>query len=200
MQVFGFGVAELLYLFLLQDAGGTELMGDESYLGEVLDGLHSLEGFEQGAAVGDCAVVGHEDGVVMGNVWGEAGGHLACSGGGVFGEGNWAEGHHGFLTEHLVQAAAYAGEGGGDGRVRVNDGGDIFAAVVDGKMHADLAGDFPRSGELSAVEIDDDHVICLEQEFAGPGWGDEEAFLIQPDGQVSGCSGHETEAVEELAV
>ena len=46
--------------------------------------------------------------------------------------------------------------------MRVNDGGDIFAAVVDGKMHADLAGDLPGSGELSAVEIDDDIENMIE--------------------------------------
>jgi hypothetical protein len=50
------------------------------------------------------------------------------------------------------------------------------------------------------VEIDDDHVVCLEEEFADAGRSDQQAVPIQPDGQVAGCSGHETEAVEEFAI
>ena len=91
--------------------------------------------------------------------WGEAGSYFAGAGGGVFGQGNYAEGHDCFLTEHLVESAACAGEGSGDGGMGVNDGGDIFAVVVDGEVHAELAGDFSGAGELPALEIDDDHVV-----------------------------------------
>jgi hypothetical protein len=166
---------------------------------EVLDCFHFLEGFEEVVAVADGAVVGHEDGVVEGEEWSEAFGYLAGSGGGVFGEGHYADGHDGFLTEHLFEAAAGAGEGGGDGWVRVDDGSDVVAMVVDGEMHAEFAGDLPRSFELFAVEIDDDHVGGCEEELAEAGGGDEEALQIEPDGEVAGGAGHESQAIEEFA-
>ena len=121
MQVSGFGVAKLIDLFLFEDAGSAELMGDQRDLREMLDGLHLLEGFEQGAAIADCTVIGHEDSVVEGKEGDEAGRYLAGAGRGVGCEGNDTEGHHGFLTEHLLEAAARAGEGGGDGRMGVDD-------------------------------------------------------------------------------
>jgi hypothetical protein len=168
-------------------------------VGEVLDCLHFLEGFEEGVAVADGTVVSHEDGVVKGEEWGETFGYLTGSGGGVFGEGNYADGHDGFLTEHLFEAAAGTGEGCGDGWMGVDDGSDVVAMLVDGEMHAEFAGDFPGTLELPAAEIDDDHVGGCEEELAETGWGDDEALVIQTDGEIAGGAGHESQAVEEFA-
>jgi len=63
-------------------------VGDEADVGEVLDGLHFEEGIEEGGSVGYCAVIGHEDGGVMGDEGPEAGCNLVGSGGGVLGEGD----------------------------------------------------------------------------------------------------------------
>ena len=181
MQVSGFGIAKLIDLFLLEDAGSAELMGDERDLREMLDGLHLLEGFEQGAAIADCTVIGHEDSVVEGKEGDEAGRYLAGAGRGVGCEGNDTEGHHGFLTEHLLEAAARAGEGGGDGRMGVDDCANVVAVLVDGEVHAELTGHLARSFQLSALEIDDDHVFGGEQKLADAGGSDEQALSIEAD-------------------
>jgi len=133
-------------------------MCDESYICQMLDYLHLLKGFQYGFAVTDCAMIGHKDSVMVWDERGETSCHLCGSRCGVICQRDHTESHHSFLTQHLFQSPADAGEGRRDRRMRMNDRCDIVSVPVDCKMHTDLASHLSVSIELSSLKIDDDHV------------------------------------------
>jgi len=67
-EIFGAGEEEFFDLHFFQRLLAAEQVRDQGDLGEVLDGFHLHVGVFEGVAVGDDAVVRHEDGVVGGNV------------------------------------------------------------------------------------------------------------------------------------
>jgi len=69
--------------------------------------------------------------------------------------------------------------------MRVNHRADVVAMLVDSKMHAELAGDLPRSLELSALKIDDDHVGGRQQKLAEASGSNQQALLVQSNGKIS---------------
>ena len=133
---------QLFYLALPQHLRRSKLVSDEGDVRQMFDGLHLQKGVEQSFAITDYAVIRHQDGIVRWNERYETGGDFVRSRGCETCQWNNPESHHGFLTQHFVERAAGTGEGRGSGRVRVNDGRDILSMLVDGKMHADLAGHF----------------------------------------------------------
>jgi hypothetical protein len=133
-------------------------MCDESDLCQMFDYLHLLKGFQQGSAITDCAVIGHKDSVMVWDERDETSCHLFGSGCGVCRKWDYPESHHSFLTQHLFQSPADAGEGCRDRRMRMNDRCDVVSMPVDFKMHTDFASHLPVSIELSPLKIDDDHV------------------------------------------
>src|SRR3982074_186849 len=76
LQVPGLRITKLLDLFMLQDTRSAKLMCDERDLCQMFDYLHLLEGLEQGAAVTDCAMIGHKDSVMVWDERGETSCHL----------------------------------------------------------------------------------------------------------------------------
>src|ERR1700738_5056747 len=97
-------------------------MGGKADLGEVLYcfGLH--DGVGEGRSKGKEAVVREEDGVVVGQKRLKARGYLPRAGGGVRGEGEQAGGHEDFGAEGLIEGEITSREGGGDGRVGMDEG------------------------------------------------------------------------------
>src|SRR5260370_40530113 len=109
----------------------------------------------------------------MGDEGLEAGAYFFRSGSRVGGERDEPGGHHDLGAEGLIERRAAGGEGRGDGGVGVNDGLDLRTDAVDGEVHADLAGDVSSTGELVAVDIEDDHVRSAQEGFAAAGGGGE---------------------------
>lgn len=169
-------------------------MRDQSDVREVLHGFHLHEGIEQGGAEADGTVVLKQHGVVLREVWGEAGGDVVRSGGGVARQGDGADRHAGFLAEHLVEGPAGTGEGRCDGRVGMDDGTDVVSTLVDCEVHAHLTGRVSCTGEEPPMEVDDDHVGPANQAFADAGGRDEKALRFESDRQVPGRTGSEAEA------
>ena len=199
-QVPGAGVLEMLNAFAAEGLGRAKLVGGELDLGEVFEGLHLLEGVEERFSEADGAVVGHEDGFVVGDVGSEAGGGLRrCRW--------WRSGARG--TGPRVMMASWQRR---SSRARpeqakaVAMGGWAWmtaatsrAHLVDGEVHADLAGDVAGAGEEASAEIGDDDVLGFEEALADAGGGDEEAFVVEARGEVAAGSGGVAEPMNPLA-
>ena len=168
-------------------------------MGEVLDcfGLH--EGVGQGKAVGQQAVVGEKDGVVIGDEGFEAGADLFGSGSGVWGQGDEAGCHQDFGADGLIEGFAACCEGCSDGGVGVNDGLYVGTHAVDGEMHADLAGDVAGSGEFIAIVIDENHVDGVQEAFAAAGGCGEDKAIVQSNGEIACGAWGVAEAVNPSA-
>jgi hypothetical protein len=149
---------ELFDVDVAQGHGSAELMGREADLGEVLYGFGLHEGVGERGAVSEKAMVGQENSVVRGDERFEAGAYFFGSGSGVRCEGNEACGHEDLGTDGLVERFAAGCEGGGDGRVGMDDGFDIGSQTVDSEMHADFAGHVSCACQFVTVVVDDDHV------------------------------------------
>ncbi len=179
--------------------GSAELMCGEADLGEVLDGFGLHEGVGQGGAVGQQAVVGQQDGVVVGDEGFEAGADFFGSGGGVGGQGDEAGGHEDLGADGLIEGFAAGCEGSCDGWVGVDDGLHVGAHAVDGEMHADLAGDVAGSGELVAVVVDENHVGGVQEAFAAAGGRGEDEVFVESNGEVARGAWGVAEAVDPSA-
>lgn len=81
----------------------------------------------------------------------------------------------------------------------VDDGLHIESLAIDGEMHADFAGDFSGAGDLTAVEIDDDHVAGLQEVLAGAGGCGEQTIVAEANGEVARGAGHEAEFMQPSA-
>jgi hypothetical protein len=171
-------------------------MSCEADLGEVLYGFGLHEGIFEGESAGEEAVVGEENGVMVGDEWLKTGSYFFGAGGGVRGERNEAGGHEDLRADGLIEWDSAGREGGGDRRMGVDDGLDIRTQAIDGEVHSNLAGDFARAGYLLAVVIDDDHVGVAEQGLAVAGWRGEDEVGIEPDGEVAGGTGGVAEAMD----
>jgi hypothetical protein len=174
-------------------------MRGEADLGKVLDcfGLH--EGVGERGAVGEEAVVGQENGVVVGDEGLKAGAYFFGTGGGIGRERNEAGGHENFRADGLIEGFAAGCERGGDGWMGVDDGLNVGPHAVDGDVHADLAGDVSGSAELVAVVVDDDHIDGAQEAFATAcGCGEDEMF-VETNGEVTGGTRSVAETMDPAA-
>ena len=190
--VIRFREVQLLYLALPQNLRRSKLVGNESDLRQMFDGLHLKKGVEESFSVAHYAVIRHQDGVMRWNEWYETGGNFVRSRGCEASKWNNSESHHRFLAEHFVECTAGTGERGGSGWMRVNDGRDVFSMLVDGKMHADLTGHSCRASELPPFKINDHHIRRPHKIFAHSCRRDEQSLVIEPDREVSRCARRKT--------
>ena len=133
---------QLFYVFWLEGNGPAHLMGREADLGEVLYGLSLHKRVDEGDAISEEAMVREQDRVVIWDEWFKAGAHFVRTGGCVGGERDESGGHDDLGADGLIEGGPAGREGGGDGRVRVDDSVDVRAHAIDGEVHPDLAGDF----------------------------------------------------------
>ena len=126
---------------------------------------------------------------MVGDEWLEASAYFFGSGGGVGREGNETCGHEDLGADGLIEGFAAGCEGGGDGRVGVDDGLHVGTHAVDGEVHADLAGYVAGSAELVAVVINDDHVDGVQEAFAAACRRGEDKVFVKPDGEVARGAG-----------
>ena len=160
-------------------------MSNERYMRQVFDGLHLLEGVQQSIPIGDCAVIGHQDGIMVWNERGEARCNLKRPRNCVFRQRHRPKSHHRFLTKHVFQSSACTGEGRSNWWMRMNDRSNVVSVMVDGKMHADLARYLPRSLELSPLEIDDNQIRRPQHELTDTRRSNQQTLVIQPNGEIA---------------
>jgi len=163
----------------------AEELGEERDFGVVLDDFHALKGGEEIGAEGNDAVIGHEDGFVIGGEGFEDVGQIGRAGSGVGGDGNRAESGDAFGEERAVKTDAGGGEASGDGRMRVADGVHVGAALINHEVHGEFGGGLLRALELASGEIGDDEAGGIEAAFAGAGGSGEDAGGVQADGEVA---------------
>lgn len=168
-------------------------------LREVFDRFGPEKRLQERGATGDEPVVLHEHRIMAGYEWSEAGSDLIGTGGGVGSKRNGAERHNGLLAQTVIETPARAGKRCRDGRVRVEDRMDIRSTIVDGKMHAQLAGRIPRTRNETTVEIDDNGVCGLEEAFAHAGRCNEQVIAVKTDGEIAGRAGSEAEPGNQSA-
>jgi len=190
---------EFADLFGGQGTLAAELLDDERDFSEVLDGLHIHVSLHEVAAVGDDAVVGHEDGIVAWNEGLEGFGELGGAGGCVMGEGNFAEREQDFTDESLIEGESAGSKSGGSGRMGVDNGVDVWTHAVDGHVHADFAGDIAEAGDSSTVHIDHEKVFGGHHALADASRGDEDGNFAETHGYVAVGGGNEAVFVQHLA-
>ena len=61
----------------------------------------------------------------------------------------------------------------------------VGTLAVDGQMHADLGGDFERSGNLVAVHIDHNQIFGLQHALADAAGCGQQASAIETNGDIS---------------
>jgi hypothetical protein len=81
----------------------------------------------------------------------------------------------------------------------MNDRCNIVSVSVDREMHADLARHLPVSIELSALKIDNNHVVRPQQELADTSGSDQQTLLIESNGKIARRPRHEPQPMEHFA-
>src|ERR1700758_1048785 len=84
------------------------------------------------------------------------------------------------------------------GAMGVDDGVYVRAAAINGKMHADFAGNVAVSGEQATVVVDDNHIDRAQKGLAAACRRGEDAMLVKANGKIAGGSGREAEAVHPV--
>ncbi len=190
---------ELGDLLLCQRTLAAELFDDQCDLGEVLNGFHVHVGRHQVAAVGDHAVVGHEDGVVIGDIGLQRLGKFGGSRSGVMGKGNGTEREQNFTDKGLIESESAGGEAGGRGRVSMHDGVYVAAHAIDGHVHADLTGDVAEAGDLAAVHVDDEQVVDRHHALTDAGRRNQNRTFVETERDVTVRGGNQAALVQQLA-
>jgi len=191
---------EFVDLIGSQGTLATELLHDQGDLGEVLDGFHVHVGRHEIAAVGDHAVIGHENGVVIGDerleCLGEFGGSRRC----VMSQRDGAEREQDFADERLIESESAGGKASCGGRMRMHDGIDVRTHAVDGHVHAEFAGDVAKAGDSATVHVHNEKVFGGHHTLAHAGRGNQNRDFVEPHGDIAVCSGNKTALVQHLAV
>src|SRR6266513_50796 len=144
-------------------------------------------------------MIGQKDGVMIWDERGKTRGHLFGSRRGIRCQWDYPESHHSFLTQHLVQSPAHAGECRRDRRMRMNNRCDIVSMSIDCEMHTDLASRLPVSIEMSSLKIDDNYVGRPQQELADTGGSDQQTRVIQSNGKIARRPRHKPQAIKQSA-
>src|SRR5579871_6600886 len=82
--------------------------------------------------------------------------------------------------------------------MRMQDGKHVRPHLVDGQMHGDLAGAFPRALDFIALNVADDQVVHRHHAFADAGACAENPAIIQPDADIPVVGRYPTFLVNQL--
>ena len=165
----------------------------------MLQALHPLVGHGQRRSHGRRAMIRHQEGVVVGDerVKGiRQGGSARC--------GVGDEGDPSHLKDHLGQDAGRErltshGEPRRQRRMRMHDGLDIGASLVDAQVHEDLGGGATAAAKVLAIEGDLDQVVDGGIHLRHPGWRDQQSIRADPHGDVAVRSRDQPALVQPLA-
>ena len=122
---------------------------------------------------------------------------FGCSGRAVARERNLAQSDDDFTDKRPVEIHTRGGKSGGGWRVSVNYPLDIGAQAVDQEVHSDLTGNIALTGKAIAFVVDDYEVGRLHPSLAHVGGSDQQAVVIEANGEVAIRRGNEAVAVQE---
>ena len=165
----------------------------------MLDGLHAEKGGEEIRAAGHHAVIGHEDGVVVGNVGLEGGGQLAGAGRAVARQRHLSQSHHHFREQGLIEGAAGGRKTRGGRGMGVADGLHVGAQAVNEQMHGQLGGNLPRAAQRMSLGIGDDQIVGREHAFVHARGRGQDAPGVEAHGEIAFAGDDEAAVVHPAA-
>jgi len=157
---------------------------------EMLDGLHPVVRFVNGATQCQRAMILEQECVVAAEIGAEGFRHLQRAGRAVGRQRHRSQAHHDFGQHAVRQRQAGHRMRRAVGRVCVEDGADLRTLVVDQQVHLNFRRGPDVALQEASLAIYADNHVRRQESLALPGGGGQDFGVGDPDADVAVVGGH----------